>query len=238
MNPNVDPYNLIIGSKIVLPVGSGITIHHIKKGDTLWKIAKKYNSEINLIASKNYINNPSLIYFGDILAIPDTKHEQEISTLHKNILNLIRNKNFKELSKYAHPQKGIRFSPYFYVVKRDLVFNASQIANFDSDKNKYVWGVFDGSGFDIEYTPAEYFDKFVYDKDFVKVGTISYNKTQGIGLTIENQFEVYPNSTIVEYYYHGSGQYAGWEWASLRMVFEKHNGKWYLVGIIHEEWTI
>jgi hypothetical protein len=151
---------------------------------------------------------------------------------------LIRNRDFKALSKYTHPQKGVRFSPYSFVTERDLIFNASQIANFGSDKTKYMWGIFDGSGFNIEFTPAEYFDRFVYDKDFVKVGTVSYNKIQRKGNTQENQFEVYPNSTIVEYYFHGSEAHTGLDWASLRMVFEKYNGKWYLVGIIHNQWTI
>lgn len=237
MNPKVDPQNLIIGRKIMLPIGSGITVHHVKKNDTLWKIAKKYNSEINLIAKKNYIENPNLIYAGDILAIPDIKHEQDISTLQKYVISLIRDRNYKELSKFVHPQKGIRFSPYSYVTKQDLVFTASKVANFGSDKTKYIWGIFDGSGLDIEYTPAEYFNRFVYNKDFIKLGTVSYNKTQGIGNTFENQFEVYPNSTIVEYYYPGSEKYSGIDWSSLCMVYEKYNGKWYLVGIIHNEWT-
>lgn len=238
MNPKVDPYNLIIGSRIKQPIGSGITVHLIKKGDTLWKIAKKYNSDISLIATNNYITNPNLIYSGDILAIPEPRLGQEISALQKHVINLIRNRDYKDLSKYAHPQKGVRFSPYSFVTERDLTFYASLIANFGSDKTKYIWGIFDGSGFDIEFTPAEYFDRFVYDKDFVKVGTVSYNKIQRKGNTLENQFEVYPNSTIVEYYFHGSEAHAGLDWASLRMVFEKYNGKWYLVGIIHNQWTI
>ncbi len=68
--------------------------------------------------------------------------------------------------------------------------------------------------------------------------SVRYNKVQGKGNILENQFEVYPNSTIVECYFHGSGSYAGLEGASFRMVFEKHDGEWYLVGIIHNQWTI
>jgi (p)ppGpp synthase/HD superfamily hydrolase len=28
------------------------------------------------------------------------------------------------------------------------------------------------------------------------------------------------------------------DWRSLRLVFEKKNDIWYLVGIIHDQWTI
>ena len=65
MNPKMDPHNLIIGSKIKLPVGSGIKIHHVKKGDTLGNIARNYNSTVDMIAKKNYIVNPNIIYPGD-----------------------------------------------------------------------------------------------------------------------------------------------------------------------------
>jgi len=239
LNPKADPYNLIIGSKVVLPIGPGINIHQVVKGDTLWNIAKKYGSEVDIIAKKNYIENPNLIYSNEILAIPVTKAEQEISALHKHILTLIKNRDFKELSKYVHPVKGIRFSPYTCVSKRDLVFTASQVANFGSDKTKYIWGIFDGSGFDIEYTPAEYFDDFVYDKDFINYGKVSYDTTQGKGNTVDNISKLPPNSFItVEYKYPGHGEFSFINWANLRLVFQKYNGKWYLTGIIHEEWTI
>jgi len=75
INPKLDPYNLIIDSKIKLPIGSGVMIHHVKKGDTLGEIARKYNSTVNMIAAKNYIINPNLIYVGDTLAINKTMKE-------------------------------------------------------------------------------------------------------------------------------------------------------------------
>ncbi|WP_227940446.1 LysM peptidoglycan-binding domain-containing protein [Alkalihalobacillus deserti] len=75
LNPKLDPHNLMIGSKLKLPFGSGIKIHHVKKGDTLENIAENYNSTVNMIATKNYIQNPKLIYPGDILAIPEISEE-------------------------------------------------------------------------------------------------------------------------------------------------------------------
>jgi len=32
--------------------------------------------------------------------------------------------------------------------------------------------------------------------------------------------------------------YAGMDWKSLRLVFEQYEGRWYLVGIINNQWTI
>jgi LysM repeat protein len=75
MNPKKNPRNLIIGSKIKLPVGPEIEVHHVKKGDTLGNIASKYNSSVNMIATQNNVLNSNLIYPGDILAIPKINKE-------------------------------------------------------------------------------------------------------------------------------------------------------------------
>ena len=56
---------------------------------------------------------------------------------------------------------------------------------------------------------------------------------------LENQFEVYDNPIIVEYYFPGfNPEYEGMDWKSLRLVFEQYEDNWYLVGIIHNQWTI
>jgi len=43
----------------------------------------------------------------------------------------------------------------------------------------------------------------------------------------------------VEYHFPGiDPQYGGLDWRSLRLVFQQSGGEWYLVGIIHDQWTI
>ena len=42
----------------------------------------------------------------------------------------------------------------------------------------------------------------------------------------------------MEYHFKGmDAQQGGMDWRSLRLVLEAHNGAWYLVGIVHDEWT-
>jgi hypothetical protein len=60
----------------------------------------------------------------------------------------------------------------------------------------------------------------------------------GGGNSIDNSSEFYPEAKIVEYYFSGfDPQYGGMDWRSLRLVFSELNDTWYLVGVIHDEWT-
>jgi hypothetical protein len=68
---------------------------------------------------------------------------------------------------------------------------------------------------------------------------IGYNTVLGHGNSLNNSFEIYKDSIIVEYYFSGlDPQYEGMDWRSLRLVFEEKDDIWYIVGIIHDQWTI
>lgn len=144
------------------------------------------------------------------------------------------------LSKMVHPEKGVRFTPYAYVeADKDIVLTAQQIKQAGSDDKKYIWGSYDGSGEPIELTFEEYYKKFVYDTDFANAKEIAYNETLGKGNSLDNSKEFYKDAFIVEYHFPGiDPQYQGLDWRSLRLVFEELEGSWYLVGIIHDQWTI
>jgi LysM repeat protein len=46
-----------------------VTVYVVSKGDTLWKVAKKYNTTVDAIAELNKIENPDMINVGDKLLI-------------------------------------------------------------------------------------------------------------------------------------------------------------------------
>lgn len=155
-------------------------------------------------------------------------------------IKAMKDYDLEALSKMVHPEKGVRFTPYAYVeADQDIVLTAQQIKDAGSDDKKYVWGSYDGSGEPIELTFEEYYKKFVYDADFVNAKEIAYNETLGKGNSLDNSKEFYKDAFIVEYHFPGiDPQYQGLDWRSLRLVFEELEGSWYLVGIIHDQWTI
>lgn len=65
------PYCCIPWPKPPYPPGSAcIAQHKVKPGDTLSRIALKYHTSVQAIASTNNISNPHLIHVGQVLCIP------------------------------------------------------------------------------------------------------------------------------------------------------------------------
>lgn len=176
----------------------------------------------------------------DSRIIPSKEAEAIIADVAKAVMQALSAKDMERLASYVHPVKGVRFTPYTYVDReRDLVFTQNEIRNFFNNQRRYLWGYYDGSGEEILLTPSEYYTKFVYSADFINAEQIGYNQVLGLGNMLENQFEVYENPIIVEYYFPGFDPvYEGMDWQSLRLVFEEYEDEWRLTGIIHNQWTI
>ncbi len=156
------------------------------------------------------------------------------------MIKLIKAKDMASLSRYVHPTQGIRLTPYFYIdSQNDQVFTAQDLATLDQNVNVFNWGYYDGSGEPIDLNFNDYYDTFIYDEDFMNPQLIGNNTPIGSGNIIDNLAQVYPNGHFVEFHFSQiDPQYEGLDWRSLRLVFEQDNGLWYLVGIVHGQWTI
>ena len=164
--------------------------------------------------------------------------DRELLSLADKIIQALKNRNLPTISASAHPDKGIRFTPYANVnPEKDLVFKSNQLADLFDENTSYLWGIYDGSGLPINLIFADYYRKFIYDKDYA-TGEKAVNKLLGQGNTLSNITTVYPDGHFVEYYIAGKDKNAEMDWGSLRLVFEKKQGKWFLVGFVHDQWTI
>ena len=160
----------------------------------------------------------------------------------QNILTTLKNKNYSAFVNYIDPVEGIRFSPYAYIdTVNHIRFSRSafiaQVNKADSDMK--TWGEFDGTGDPIRMTLNNYMRRFVYDVDFVKPEKSSINEFIGSGNSLNNLLTVYRNSDFTESHFSGfDPKYGGMDWKTLRLVFKERNKRFYLVGIVHDEWTI
>jgi hypothetical protein len=166
--------------------------------------------------------------------------EKIIKETSDQLIQAIGSKDAELIAAFVHPVKGVRFTPYTYVSPDiDQVFDQEQMKNFFDDQKVYFWGNYDGTGDEIRLTPSQYYDRFIYSEDFVNAEEVGYNQVLSLGNMLENQFEVYENPIIVEYYFSGfDPKYEGIDWRSLRLVFEEYEDQWKLVGIINNQWTI
>lgn len=157
-----------------------------------------------------------------------------------NVIEIIKDKDMEELASYVHPTKGVRFTAYDYIdTEWDQIFLPEDLPVLEADNQEYRWGYYDGIGDPIDLTFNEYYDEFIYDEDFANPEIIGNNISIGRGNTINNIEEVYPDAHFIEFHFSGfDPEFAGIDWKSLKLVFEEENGTWYLVGVVHGQWTI
>ena len=154
------------------------------------------------------------------------------------VVATLKGKDLGRLADYVHPQLGLRFSPYAAVKETDQVFPTEKISGLLADSTVYAWGGYSGSGEPIALTFTDYVDQFIYDVDFANAPQMALNLRLGVSTTLDNIFEFYQNSMYVEFHFPGfDPQFDGMDWRSLRLVFIQDSGTWYLVGIIHDQWT-
>lgn len=181
----------------------------------------------------------------DSPAQPETKHPSappRTEDVAQAAVEALKTKNMSKLAELAHPERGVRFSPYGHVdVAKDRVFKPEALGKLWTDNTVYQWGAFDGSGEPFELKFADYYAKFVYDADFAKPEQSAINQTIGKGNTANNLSEAYSANKhdVVEYHFSGfDPKLEGMDWKSLRLVFEKDGSRLYLVGVVHDQWTI
>ncbi|MDQ3703967.1 MAG: hypothetical protein M3437_01880 [Chloroflexota bacterium] len=156
------------------------------------------------------------------------------------VIQALKSRDMEGLARLAHPEAGVRFSPYPSVGNMDQGITPAELRNVFADDRVSIWGWYDGSGKPMEMTFSEYYDEFVYNQDFAATPSVTYNEFKGHGNTVNNIFAEYPDAITVEYHFPGfDPQYQGSDWESLYLVFQKYaDGNWYLAHIAHGYWTI
>lgn len=159
----------------------------------------------------------------------------------KLVLTAIKDKDVEKIAGYIHPTEGVRFSPYIAVdTATDVKMTAQQFRDqWNKNANKKInWGPYSAGEEDIKMTISQYFKKFVYDLDFLGVKKPIVNEVETRGTMINRVPDVYPGLDFVEYHIPGvDPQFDGMDWRSLILVYKTYEGKRYLVGIVHSEWT-
>lgn len=164
--------------------------------------------------------------------------EEMIKEANDEVLKTLKNKDYKRFAEFIHPEKGVRFSMYAFVnPKEDKHFSKADFEKYQPTKTLFTWGAHDGSGDLYTATINDYVGKWVFSKDFT-TSNFSLNQFQGGGNSLNNLEKVYPKHTFTENYIKGTEKNGEMDWKTLRFVFEELKGKYYLIGVINDQWTI
>ena len=152
----------------------------------------------------------------------------------------IGRRDFAALASYVHPDRGVTFTPYSTVdFDTDLTFTAEQIRGLEQDPTTYVWGLEDGRGLPIQMTMVQYLDRYVWDADYTQAPEIGVDRIITSGNALENLTEAYEGCRFVDFCCPSADPVNdGLDWSSLKLVFQAEEDTWYLVGVVHGEWTI
>lgn len=155
-----------------------------------------------------------------------------------DVLGDIKKHDYLSLAKYAHPEKGIIFSSNAFVnYDEDPVFKAEQIEAFNFD-TVYSWGYYEASEIPLELTANEYFDLYVYSKDFIHCRQVGINSIIRSGNCPENVAETFPSGIFIEFHDEGTKEFDQLDWSSLKIVLEKCNGTFKVVAIVSSMYTL
>lgn len=156
-----------------------------------------------------------------------------------SVLQAIQQRDYSALASFVHPERGLTFTPYSTVnLEMDLTFTAAQVASFDQDETRYLWGVSSGTGEMIQMTAKEFFSSYIFNVDYTQASRIGVDWVNITGNALENAADAYPGCRFIDFTYPGADPVnQGQDWSSLKLVFAPSDSQWLLVGLIHSQWT-
>lgn len=165
--------------------------------------------------------------------------QDSIKATGRQVLVFLKEKNYDELSKYFSSE-GVVFSPYGFIdTAHTKKLTPEDFLESIAKKWVLTWGNFDGTGEPIKLSVPSYLKKFVYNADYLNAEAVGYDALMKQGNSSNNLKELYPNHHFIDYHFSGFEQKNnGMDWTSLRLVFEKEDGQYFLVAIIHDQWTV
>lgn len=169
----------------------------------------------------------------NIQVVASAEAENIISERASIAIKAIKFINFRTLKKIIHPKKGLRFSPYPYILQKDIVISKNDFTKFFLSEEKFIWGVNNNLS-PIKLSFADYYEYYIYADDFANYDYIYYNPVNKENNIIDNTRQFYPKAIFVEYHiYDNVVKNVPNYRAVLKLVFEEYRNNWYLTGVIN-----
>lgn len=95
-----------------------------------------------------------------------------------------------------------------------------------------------GNGEPIRLTPDQFFKKYLSGGDHRKASPwVGYNKGfEANDADIDQIVKMHPGAVVVDYHYPALDPTTN-AWEDLILILERYEGDWFLIAVIHNEWT-
>ena len=169
----------------------------------------------------------------------DTPSNLSLLNISYYVLQALKHQDYSALSQVVHPLRGVTCTPLSTVSPgSDRVLTQEQVQNLTGDTAVYTWGTSDDQGTPVSMTIAQYFAQYVFDTDYTQAPLIGMDQVVISGNALENLDQVYPECRFVDFAVPGQAlSNQGMDWRSLKLVFQPTDSGWYLVAMVHGQWT-
>lgn len=157
----------------------------------------------------------------------------------KIILQSLKDKDIDTLSTFIDSNEWIRFTPYSYIdISNNIIIKDIKTEYENTGKIILRWH-YDWTWDPINLNTQDYFNKFVYNTDYISLWEVIENKVTQRWNSINNITEIYSWAYIIEFYISWfDPQYEWMDRKSLTLVLKEKDNKRYLIWIINWQWTI
>ena len=139
--------------------------------------------------------------------------------------------------------EGLTFLPYpsDWMIEGNQTFfpDALPDEDFLAMEDTFLWGRRDGSGEEIILTPMEYYERFIWDRNYLEAPEVLVgDEVASRGNTLVALGDIFAGARVIEYHFPGlDPAQEGMDWRSLYLVFVEEEGGLFLRAIAHGEWT-
>lgn len=170
--------------------------------------------------------------------IAETPKEEQLVAAGKEVLKAMATKDFVMLATLTSTE-GLSLNEIPNLDFSVSNLPQSEISQIPTDTQTFMWGYTDGQGLEIDITRKEYFEKYLFNHDYLNAPVIAVNETLGRGNSLNTIITDSDGRNFVAFHFAGfNPTYEGMDWTTLYLVFDFEDGKYKLRGIAKDNWTI
>ncbi len=170
-------------------------------------------------------------------ALSPAQAERTIAARARAVVEALRRRDVNALARFAHPTRGVRFSPQPGVLPSDVILRRGELVRAWRANRPNVWGETEAGEISLNF--RQYWGEYIYSHDFARDGAVSYNRPRAQGNNVNTLRENYPRALIVGFHHPGHDPARdGMNWGILWLMFERAGNEWFLVGIANNQWAM